>query len=839
MSPLCNCPGLTAEPGKVEEPNCPCDKRVYITPLNIPAGQQTIPRQIATFAQFRNALLAGIRQKPALSGWRARGNGDFGIMLLEMWAYVCDVLSFYDETIAHETYLRTARLRPSLRKLTGLIGYIPSPAVAAFVNLALLAEGRKPVNIPLGTAFRSGAFDAEPPQVFEIDNKTLIHPLHNKWELEKVRPAALGTDNPGSLYLDPKSAKLKEGDIVLVRHESDDTQISNDQTSVCLVDTLSKEETDGEKYTRVQFDSPHQLSADTQLTSIKLLVPKQTASPWTMPHFNSDPYPIDNWVSMDPSAGTSYNSPESLPDALILDGLYRQIKSGQFIILSKDDEYRWFKVEKADEIMMTVSGEQTTEIFKNNVLDSTIVTPPVRTPATRLKFNRGINYTGEPWDNTHTSQIVVYYAFIPGGSVISLPKPVIDEDDTPSLTLSGSIEAPPEEYLSRSFLLQDKNGDGFEVGGAIDFNASRPRISITSGWRHPLVSPVTVFGNVASTTRGESVTGEILGSGDASLANQSFVLKKKPLTYITSPTADDESGVANTLNVYVNRVQWSEVSSFYNISPTDHVYLVRQDDDNNTSVIFGDGECGARLPSGFDNVTADYRFGAGAASPPAGSITQLGKPVTGLKGVKNPVAAAGGDDREPADKIRSCAPGSALLLGRAVSIIDMETAALKVPGVHAVQAQWTWHKPKQCALAQIWYIGEDSIEGKILERLRAISEPTAPISVISAHGLTSKLLIDISVDTRYIKSEVKNNVQAVLTGEEDGMLLPRNIGIGKPLLRSRIFEAVLSVPGVRAVRGITFNEHSFLDYYQSPKSGEYFDFLTGAVEVTTGEGTDE
>ena len=32
-------------------------------------------------------------------------------MLLEMWAYVLDVLAFYEERIANETYLQTANGR--------------------------------------------------------------------------------------------------------------------------------------------------------------------------------------------------------------------------------------------------------------------------------------------------------------------------------------------------------------------------------------------------------------------------------------------------------------------------------------------------------------------------------------------------------------------------------------------------------------------------------------------------------------------------------------------------------------------------------------------------------
>ena len=99
--------------------NCPCDVFVHPSPLSIDAGLSTLPRQIAALPQYRHAMLSALPTRTELVAWRARGDGDLGVMLIEMWAYACDVLSFYDETIAHESYLRTARLSPSVRKLVG------------------------------------------------------------------------------------------------------------------------------------------------------------------------------------------------------------------------------------------------------------------------------------------------------------------------------------------------------------------------------------------------------------------------------------------------------------------------------------------------------------------------------------------------------------------------------------------------------------------------------------------------------------------------------------------------------------------------------------------------
>ncbi len=98
-----------------------------------------------------------------------------------MWSYVADVLGFYDERIANETYLRTAVRRPSLRRIVGMLGYVPAPGVAGTAVVAAIAEGNVGVNVPAGTALRSTSFVSpppdstnQPPQVFEVTADTPI-----------------------------------------------------------------------------------------------------------------------------------------------------------------------------------------------------------------------------------------------------------------------------------------------------------------------------------------------------------------------------------------------------------------------------------------------------------------------------------------------------------------------------------------------------------------------------------------------------------------------------------------------------------------------------------------
>jgi hypothetical protein len=81
-----------------------------------------------------------------------------------------------------------------------------------------------------------------------------------------------------------------------------------------------------------------------------------------------------------------------------------------------------------------------------------------------------------------------------------------------------------------------------------------------------------------------------------------------------------------------------------------------------------------------------------------------------------------------------------------------------------------------------------------------------------------------------VANEVAAKVEAALLEPGLGRLVPENLGIGKPLFRSAIFETVLQVPGTRAVRWLGLNGADFSDYARAPSSGAYFDFQ-GRISV--------
>jgi hypothetical protein len=797
---------------------CRCDKFIHPPIISIKAGLRSLPRQVSTFPEFRLAMLSAISEKAALADWRGRDNNDLGIMLLEMWAYVADVQSFYDEVIANEEYIRTSQRRPSLRKLVYLLGYIPKPAVASSVKLAVLAEGRKPIMLPPGTAFRSRAFDGEKPQVFELEKNFSIHPLNNSWMIAAPQPFFIGSNNPHTLNILP-DGELSSGMPILIRTVLPGIP-PNVQTILDyfftnprqIVATAQKTDFTGENYLSVKFDGATKLQWYNPVNSVLLFTPKQKASLWT--------------ISSSPPAVETVGA----RTRLTLDGVYQQVKAGDLLLVQHEQEYRWFRVNQVDEQMRKTSTSLTVTINGSN-----FSTPGVSTPVTRVLLDTNLNDATRKvgsanWDNSHRKQITVHYNLVLTGKGYAPPRATLVPNDP--LKLEDKAEAPLNGQVPDQFLFEDKNQDGVSVRGVLDYLENKIILDMGESWSPPLNLPVKAYGNTIKATRGETVSNEILGSGDATQANQAFTLKKSPLTYLAAPGVNNQ-GAESTLRVYVDDVQWQEIPSFFGADPDDKIYILRQDDEGKTTITFGDGVRGARLPSGTNNLSATYRYGAGKAAPPAGGISQLARPVQGLRSVRSPLKASGGEDAETTEKLRQFAPRSALLLGRVVSIDDMIVVASGVSGVRAAHAEWRWNAKRQQPVVQVWYIGETKLKKSILVSIHALSENNLPVDAEAAKPVPLTLTIDLEVEGRYIKEKVLGSVRSTLLDPYTGLLPPERIGIGKPLYRSQVFKAVLATPGILSVVGLQaayLTENGPWSLFAiTPGAGKYFDIEQGGL----------
>jgi hypothetical protein len=163
-------------------------------------------------------MLARLSAKrlPAL-GLKTRDDDDFSIALLDSWAAVCDILTFYQERIANESYLRTATERRSVLELAKTIGYELSPGVAASAYLAFEVDDApgSPLQITIdkGLKVQSTPGPGELPQTFET-----IESIDARAEWNAMRPKLTELKMPeeDKIYIKGINTNLRKGDMLLI-----------------------------------------------------------------------------------------------------------------------------------------------------------------------------------------------------------------------------------------------------------------------------------------------------------------------------------------------------------------------------------------------------------------------------------------------------------------------------------------------------------------------------------------------------------------------------------------------------------------------------------------------
>lgn len=106
------------------------------------------------FLQIRQSLLDTIDQ--IAPEWTDRYAGDLGIVLLELMAYMGDILSYNIDKAQNESYLATAQERKNIIKLLQLIGYNLKSGSPATIPMAMITT-QDNVVIPKGFIVKSKA----------------------------------------------------------------------------------------------------------------------------------------------------------------------------------------------------------------------------------------------------------------------------------------------------------------------------------------------------------------------------------------------------------------------------------------------------------------------------------------------------------------------------------------------------------------------------------------------------------------------------------------------------------------------------------------------------------
>jgi hypothetical protein len=99
--------------------------------------------------------------------WSTRDASDFGVALVELWAYSADILNYYIDRAANEAFLSSATQRESLLAYANLLDYTPRTIRAASATVTInTSKAPTTITIPAGTAFTAPATSSRIPLTF-------------------------------------------------------------------------------------------------------------------------------------------------------------------------------------------------------------------------------------------------------------------------------------------------------------------------------------------------------------------------------------------------------------------------------------------------------------------------------------------------------------------------------------------------------------------------------------------------------------------------------------------------------------------------------------------------
>lgn len=828
--------------------------RVYNRP-----GLKAISYRIGNYSQFRESLLARLSSAdlPALWPLTTRSNEDFTIALLDAWAVVSDVLTFYQERIANESYLNTAIEQRSILELARLIGYELRPGVAAGTLVAFtleensltaapafgteisIAKEEAPrINIDAGTKIQSIPGPGEEPQTFET-----IENIEANADWNAIRPRLsqpqLSISDDAIIAVKGTNNNLKAGDLLLIKQNGEEilkkkiVSVENDENfeSTWLYlgasavfpafEPLSLEQPDGDLS---DYPKKMELNPDIVNNLIQEI--------WTEEDFSTllqeQEWPVvdlkesvkkklsekansavEVFVFRKRVSAFGYNAPKqtnyvitthgiSVPNLpsqwyewrldeeegiMYLDNEYEEIVPESFIAVQKSAE----GVEQA--AIYTVDGVElrsrtayglsakTTEL---KISPYPVSSSPRWWEESKTPLDESTS-EGSPSGDTHTHNLTIVptsESFEPEDEDLSSIRSLtiyaqserLELAETPiEKTVSCDVVMLSQLYLhlkkGKTIILSGERSD-LEGAYASEVRVIK-RLLIDRGFTilvfdKPLAyeyvrKTVSINANIAVAAHGETAH-EILGDGDARKTFQQFILKQPPLTYISASTA---SGTQSTLEIRVNDILWKEVPSLYGRAPDEKVYIARQNDEGQTTVTFGDGITGARLPGGQQNVKAAYRKGIGAKGLlKADQLSQLITRPLGVKAVRNPLPTNGAQDRELMADARRNANLTIFTLDRIVSLQDYEDFARAFAGIAKALATQTWREQKQSVhLTVAGYKGvpvspDSELYKNLLVAIPKAGVPDVPVTLASYRPRFFRLAAAIQIHPDYLSEKV-------------------------------------------------------------------------------------
>jgi hypothetical protein len=259
---------------------------------------------------------------------------------------------------------------------------------------------------------------------------------------------------------------------------------------------------------------------------------------------------------------------------------------------------------------------------------------------------------------------------------------------------------------------------------------------------------------------------------------------------------------------------WQPRADLLGSGGDDHHFVVEIDNAGVAHLRFGDDELG-QLPSAGAEFYATYRVGNGTrGNVGAGAITHLVLRQLSLTGatvtVRNPLPAVGGSVAEPLAEVKLLAPSTfRQRLERAITAADYATLAERNPLVQRAAATLRWTGSWYAASVAVDPLGGAAANPALPEEVAAALYPYRRIGhdlrVAQAHTVPLDIALTVCVLPGYLRGHVKAALldlfsNRALTGGNLGFFHPDRLTFGEGVYLSQLVATAQAVTGVESVQ---------------------------------------
>lgn len=698
-----------------------------------------------------------------MPGWQERHVPDVGVALVEVLAYVGDHLSYFQDAVATEAYLGTARQRISVRRHARLIDYAMHEGCNARTWVCL-QPGADFSFIPSDTAFLSG-LDQAP----TLANKTIL-----SWnDLSGVPPGTYEVFEP--LVLDstaPITLYVPHNEISFYTWGDRQCCLPIGTTRAVLRDTWA-----GPVEGKTDVVVP---ARRLKLAAGAVLIFEEVKGPTTGSPADADP--SRRWAvrltqvtpTVDPLIMTADGRPTPLVAIEWADADALPVPFCLSARLPAPD----------CRVICDIS------VVRGNVI------PADHGLTLRPSENLGIVEKIDETGCCACEGSVIEIASVPG-----IFRPVLQQSP---LTFCNSLQ--PAHPASK-MLAQDPR----KASPAIVLSSIPPAPDGTA----PLFRPADLQDDTAlagALRLRTDPTAELLYSrlsADSKTALNQWDGTGTPPRPLLAALAADLAGLIET---------WLPQRDLLESGPADSQFVVEMDDNGLAHLRFGDGVCGRQPEAGMD-LLASYRIGNGAAgNVGADRITKIAFRTSTVGNLtlslRNPLPAQGGTDPEPVAEVKLFAPGAfKKVLERAITAADYAAIAERNPKLQQANAALRWTGSWYEAQVAVDPLGSETPDDTLLRDVQAhlgrFRRLGYDLAVNAATYVPLQITLSVCVQPQYLRGHVEAALRdvfsnRVLAGGQRGFFHPDNLTFGEGVYLSKIVAAAQAVPGVQSVQVTTF-----------------------------------